>query len=166
MPAQAFLCIYQHHIAFALFIAQSAQWHHPPFFLWFGAFFKTNFYSSCVECCISAFNLLLGLPEQLRSELRGAGTLWAWGAGGSALGSGQWVNSTSSTPDLGSAAALQGFLNYIVNFHLCLLPVLTPKFNIFIPNSYQNTAASERETFTCVIKSNNIPKAEARNAPD
>lgn len=108
----------------------------------------------------------LGLPEQLRSELRCAGTLWAWGAGGLALGSGQWVNSTSKTPDPGSAAALQGFLNYTVYFHLCLLPVLILKFNIFIQNSYQKTVASDRETFTCVIKSNNTPKAEARNAPD
>lgn len=43
---------------------------------------------------------------------------------------GLWMNSFSDTPDPGSAAALQGFLNYTVNFNLCLLPVLTLKFSI------------------------------------
>lgn len=60
--------------------------------------------------------------------------------------------------------SLRGFLNYTVNFNLCLLPILSLKFNIFIQNSYQNTVAAKKETFTCIIKPNNTYETEARNA--
>lgn len=106
---------------------------------------------------MSVFNILLNLSQTARVTAQmWEGTLWWWAAGLFCLRI--WITGDFhflALSILSVQESLQGFLNYTVNFNLCFLPISSPKFNIFLQNSYQNTVASKNETFTCVNKTNN-----------